>query len=173
MTLAIGIASCDAVRAYGAPAVLKWPNDLLVNGRKLAGILVEAHSQGGRLDAVVVGIGVNLDRTPDTVAPIGISLAEASGTAVDRDAFVTDLLAHVERWIDRYAAGGLPAIVPAWQDRMASGLAARATVDGIQLTGAVCGLAEDGALVLRDHAGRLHCIRSGDIDALQSESSYV
>lgn len=173
MTLAIGIATCDAVRGYGVPALLKWPNDVLVNGRKLAGILVEAHSQGGRLEAVVVGIGVNLDRTPDAVATTGISLAEARGATVDRDAFATDLLAHVERWIDRYAAGGLPAIVPAWEDRMASGLSARATIDGIALTGAVCGLAEDGALVLRDPSGRLHRVRSGDVDAFQPESSVA
>lgn len=173
MTLAIGIATCDAVRSCGVSAVLKWPNDVLVNGRKVAGILVEAHSQGGRLEAVVVGIGMNLQRTPDAVATTAIALAEASGTSVDRDAFVTDLLAHVERWIDRYIAGGLPAIVPAWQDRMAPGLAARANVDGIQLTGAVCGLAEDGALVLRDEAGRLHRIRSGDVDAFRPESASL
>lgn len=173
MTLAIGIATCDAVRTCGAPAVLKWPNDVLVNGRKLAGILVEAHSQGGRLEAVVVGIGINLHRTPDAVATTAIALAEAGGTVVDRDAFVTDLLAHVERWIDRYVAGGLPAIVPAWQERMAPGLAARATVDGIQLTGAVCGLAEDGALMLRDDTGRMHRIRSGDVDAFRPESAAL
>lgn len=172
MTLAIGVATCDAARACGAPAVLKWPNDVLVEGRKLAGILVEAHSQGGKLEAVVVGIGVNLERTPDAVAKAGISLAEASTTVVDRDAFVATLFTQVERWIDRYVAGGLPAIVPAWQERMAPGLAARATVDGMQLTGAVCGLADDGALVLRDHAGQLHRVRSGDVEAFRPETAH-
>ncbi|MEO8706880.1 MAG: biotin--[acetyl-CoA-carboxylase] ligase, partial [Kofleriaceae bacterium] len=61
MTLAIGIGLCDAVRACGAPAVLKWPNDLLVGGKKLAGVLVESQSQGNKLECVIVGIGVNLD----------------------------------------------------------------------------------------------------------------
>ena len=125
MTLAIGIGLCDAVRMTGAPAVLKWPNDLLVRGRKLAGVLVEAQSQGNKLESVVVGIGINLDgELPLPVAETGITLAEASGHTIDRDAFVTQLLADVERWVDRYVGVGLEAIIPAWQDRMAVGLAA-------------------------------------------------
>lgn len=173
MTLAIGIATCDAVRAVGASAVIKWPNDLLVDGRKLAGVLLEAHSQGGKLEAVVMGIGINLTRTPDAVAATAISLAEAAGRSVDREAFVASLLSHLECWIDRYVACGMPAIIPAWQERMAPGFAARAVIDGAPLTGVVCGLAEDGALELRDDTGRIHRVRSGDVDAIRSESTHI
>ena len=164
MTLAIGIGVCDAVRAQGAAAVLKWPNDVLVGGRKLAGVLVEAQSQGTRLDAVIVGIGVNLDTAP---ADRSISLAEAAGTAIDRAAFVTTLLGSVERWVDRYTASGLEAIIPAWQDRMAVGLAARATVDGAPLVGNIAGLDQDGSLLLRDDHGNLHRVRSGDVEVVR------
>lgn len=166
MTLAIGIGLCDAVRAAGAPSVLKWPNDLLVHGRKLAGVLVEAQSQGGRLDCVIVGIGVNLagPLPPELAA---IALDEAAGAPVPREAFVTSLLAHLELWIDRYIGVGLEAIVPAWQDRMAVGLAARATVDGAPVAGHVAGLATDGALLLRDEAGRVHRVRSGDVEVIR------
>src|SRR5690606_31589461 len=99
LTLAIGVGLCDAVRTTGAPAVLKWPNDLLVPdvddgggrcgsahgpARKLAGVLVEAQSQGNRLDAVIVGIGVNIQgELPEPVAETGITLAEAAGTSID------------------------------------------------------------------------------------------
>lgn len=164
MTLAIGIGVCDATRSAGAASVLKWPNDLLVGGRKLAGVLVEAQSQGGKLDAVVVGIGVNLT---NEVPAHAVSLAEASGHSVDRAAFVPSLLAHVERWVDRYVASGLEAIIPAWQDRMAVGLSARATIDGAPLVGAVAGLDPDGALLLRDDHGNLHRVRSGDVEVLR------
>jgi BirA family transcriptional regulator, biotin operon repressor / biotin---[acetyl-CoA-carboxylase] ligase len=164
MTLAIGIAVCDAARQAGAAAVLKWPNDVLVGGHKLAGVLVEAQSQGGKLDSVVVGIGVNLT---NEVPEHAISLAEASGHSIDREAFISSLLALVERWVDRYVASGLEAIIPAWQDRMAIGLSARATVDGEPLVGAVAGLDLDGALLLRDHAGNLHRVRSGDVEVLR------
>ena len=169
MTLAIGIGACDAVRTFGAPAVLKWPNDLLADGRKLAGVLVEAQSQGNRLESVVVGIGINIDGAlPAELA--AITLAEAAGTTIDREAFLACLLARLERWIDRYAAGGLAAIIPAWHERMAVGLAARATVDGNGVTGLVAGLDEDGALLLCDGEGNMHRVRSGDVEVLRPAS---
>ena len=168
MTLAIGIGLCDAVRTTGAPAVLKWPNDLLVGRRKLAGVLVEAQSQGGKLEAAIVGIGVNINgELPDAVAETAISLAEAAGTSVDRDAFVERMLAHVERWVDRYVSNGIEAIIPAWQERMAIGLTARATIDGESRTGSVTGLDADGALLLRDDDGNVHRVRSGDVEVLR------
>jgi BirA family transcriptional regulator, biotin operon repressor / biotin---[acetyl-CoA-carboxylase] ligase len=169
MTLAIGVGLCDAVRAMGAAASLKWPNDALVRGRKLAGVLVEAHSQGNRLDAVIVGIGVNLTASglPAELAATAIALDEAAGGAVDRAAFIDVMLANVERWIDRYVASGLAVIAPAWHERMAAGVAARARCAGAELCGVVAGLDGDGALLLRDDLGRLHRVRSGDVEVIR------
>lgn len=168
MTLAIGIGLCDAVRTTGAPAGLKWPNDLLVGRRKLAGVLVEAQSQGGKLESAIVGIGVNINgELPVEVADTAITLAEAAGTTIDRDAFVERMLAHVERWIDRYVSNGIEAIIPAWQDRMAAGLTARATIDGEPRTGSLTGLDRDGALLLREDDGTIHRVRSGDVEVLR------
>jgi BirA family transcriptional regulator, biotin operon repressor / biotin---[acetyl-CoA-carboxylase] ligase len=181
MTLAIGIGLCDAVRTFGAPAVLKWPNDLLVpekpqdaftlapRARKLAGVLVEAQSQGNRLDSIVVGIGVNIDsELPAAVAETGITLAEAAGVTIEREAFIERMLSHVERWVDRYVSAGIEAIIPAWQERMAVGLTARATIDGASLIGCVAGLDVDGALLLRDDDGKVHRVRSGDVEVLRT-----
>ena len=169
MTLAIGIGVCEAIRTTGAPAVLKWPNDVLVDGRKLAGVLVEAQSQGNRLEAVIVGIGINITgELPEPVADTGITLAEAAGTTIDREAFVERLLAHVERWVDRYVSVGIEPIIPAWQERMAVGIHARATVDGAPMTGCVAGLDADGALLLRDESGNVHRVRSGDVEVLRA-----
>jgi BirA family biotin operon repressor/biotin-[acetyl-CoA-carboxylase] ligase len=178
LTLAIGIAVCDAVRRAGAPAGLKWPNDIVVRGpdgaRKLGGILSETTSVAGRIDAVIVGIGVNLlGELPAAVAETAITLDEAAGTVVDRDAFILQVLANVERWVDRYAAVGLPAVIPAWQARMAAGLAARATVDGESKTGLVAGLGLDGSLLLRDDEGKIHRVRSGDVEVMRPGSDLV
>ncbi len=171
LTLAIGIGACDAVRAHGAAAVLKWPNDLLIHTRKLGGVLVEAHSQGARLESVIVGIGINLAPLPPEhgdVAETAISLAEAAAPRpVDREAFIASLLTHVGTWIDRYVAAGLPLVIPAWHERMAKGLAARATVDGAAMTGTVAGLDADGSLLLRDDAGAVHRVRSGDVQVVR------
>jgi len=172
VTLAIGIGLCDATRESSAPAVLKWPNDLLVRGRKLAGVLVEAHSQGNRLEAMIVGIGVNLatGALPPELAATAITLEEAAGGPVDRAVFIERLLAHVERWVDRYTASGLVAVAPAWHDRMATGIRARARINGADLSGEVAGLDGDGALLLRDSLGRLHRVRSGDVEVIRHTS---
>lgn len=168
MTLAIGIGLCDAARASGAAAALKWPNDLLVGHRKLAGVLVEAQSQGPRLEAVVVGIGVNLrGPVPREVAATATCLDDASGGEVDREVFLDRLLGEVERWIDRYVASGLALVIPAWQARMAPGLSARAQIEGRALVGELAGLDTDGALLLRDDTGRVHRVRSGDVEVVR------
>ncbi|MBL0220496.1 MAG: biotin--[acetyl-CoA-carboxylase] ligase [Myxococcales bacterium] len=164
MTLAIGIGLCDAARATGAAVTLKWPNDLLVDGKKLAGVLVESQSQGGKLEAVVIGIGVNITgRLPAEVAASAVTLEDAADSEIDREAFIAAVLAQVEHWVDRYVAMGLEEIIPAWQDRMALGLRARATIDGTLLTGIVSGLDDDGALLLLGDDGALHRVRSGDV----------
>nr|MDQ3365874.1 biotin--[acetyl-CoA-carboxylase] ligase [Myxococcota bacterium] len=181
MTLAIGVGLCDAIRTFGAHAVLKWPNDALVDGRKLAGVLVEAHSQGSRLDAVIVGIGVNLTTAVlaagqgsahDALPDHAITLEEAAGRPVDRESFLDAVLVSVERWIDRYVAIGLPVVIPAWHERMAPRLVARASLvdeagTRAQLVGEVAGLDGDGALLLRDGTGQLHRVRSGDVEVLR------
>lgn len=171
MTLAIGVGLCDAVRAAGVMGALKWPNDLLVGTRKLAGVLVEAQSQGTRLEAVIVGIGINLSpaepgELPPEVAVRAVSVEEASGAPVDREAFIAALLAHVEHWVDHYTAVGLEDVIPAWTDRMAHGLRARAVVDGAPIVGMMVGLDGDGALLLRDADGIVHRVRSGDVEAI-------
>ena len=165
MTLAVGIAVCDAARAFqpkgGAAATLKWPNDVLIGDKKLAGVLVETQSQGGRLDSVVVGIGVNLGVIPPQVAD------RAAHLAVDREAFIAKLIAQLEQWTDRYVASGVEAIVPAWQERMAKGLAARAVIDNTPVVGELAGIDRDGSLLLRDGQGTVHRVRSGDVEVIR------
>lgn len=172
MTLAIGIGLCDAIRSAGVHACLKWPNDALVDDKKLAGVLVEAQSQGNKLEAIVIGIGVNIGGdVPPEIAGIATTLEAASGKPIDREAFIAALLAYVERWIDRYVAMGLEEIIPAWTDRMAIGIAAKATVGGTPLVGEVAGLDDDGALLLRDRDGALHRVRTGDVEVIRATSA--
>jgi BirA family biotin operon repressor/biotin-[acetyl-CoA-carboxylase] ligase len=153
LTLAIGIGACDAAREFGVHAQLKWPNDLYVAGKKLAGVLVEAQSQGSKLESVIAGIGVNLATTP--ALPTATSLG-----AVDRESFIARLLAHVEHWIDRYVAAGISAIVPAWRERMLADLRLRAG----ELVGTLAGLDDDGTLLLRTDDDEVHRIRSGAVE---------
>jgi BirA family biotin operon repressor/biotin-[acetyl-CoA-carboxylase] ligase len=178
MTLAIGIGVCDAARAFGVPAQLKWPNDALVcdgeRQRKLAGVLIEAQSQGARLESVVIGIGVNIRAlgpdVPADIAARAVSLEEAAGTAIDREAFIAELLGHLEHWIDRYVAMGVGTIIPAWTERMAHGLVARAMIDGAAQIGELAGIDGDGALLVRTSSGATHRVRSGDVELVTAHA---
>ncbi|HTJ47017.1 MAG TPA: biotin--[acetyl-CoA-carboxylase] ligase [Kofleriaceae bacterium] len=167
LTLAVGVAACDAARAFGAPCTLKWPNDLIVRGangdgvKKLGGILTETTSAGGRVDAVIVGIGMNLasDHDPSLRAT---SIAEHAA-APDRERVIAKLCEELEPWIERYVAGGVAAIAGAWEARADLAARVRATIHGATITGCARGLDGDGALRLIDDDGKEHRVLAGDV----------
>jgi BirA family transcriptional regulator, biotin operon repressor / biotin---[acetyl-CoA-carboxylase] ligase len=164
LALAIGIAVCDAIRSFGAPAMLKWPNDILVEGRKAAGILLEAQSQGSRLESLIAGIGVNLSAPiPLELEAVATSLSTVINVPVSRDAFVAVLLTSIETWVDRYVACGLAVVVDAWNLRMQPDLAVRAG----KLIGVAQRVDSDGNLRIRDGAGVLHTIAAGDVEIVR------
>ncbi|HEY0250344.1 MAG TPA: hypothetical protein VGC41_02415, partial [Kofleriaceae bacterium] len=115
-------------------------------------------SQGGKLDSIIVGIGVNLEVLPD--------IAHAARLGADREAFIGELIAQLESWVDRYITCGVESIVPAWQSRMAPGLTARAVIDNTAQTGTLSGIDRDGALLI-DVAGVIHRVRSGDVEVIR------
>ncbi|MBP9087502.1 MAG: biotin--[acetyl-CoA-carboxylase] ligase [Kofleriaceae bacterium] len=175
LALAIGIAVCDAVRSVGAPAKLKWPNDVLLGDRKVAGILLEAQSQGQRLESLIVGIGVNLSAeiAPElatiatTIAAALPSTTGAAGATITREQFLPVLLAAIELWVDRYVAVGMSVVVDAWNDRMTQGLQVRAGASTGTIAGTALGIDADGNLRLRDSSEVIHTIRAGDVEIVR------
>ena len=172
LALAIGIAVCDAVRSVGAPAKLKWPNDVLLGDLKVAGILLEAQSQGQRLESLIVGVGVNLSAE---IAPelttcattIAAALPRATDATITREQFLPGLLAAIELWVDRYVAVGMNVVVDAWNQRMMQGLQVRTGTSTGALTGIALGVDADGNLQLRDNLGAIHTIRAGDVEIVR------
>lgn len=176
ITLAVGIGACDALRAFGVPCVLKWPNDLVVRRpdglRKLGGILAETSTEAGRVDAVIVGIGVNLDfgaAPPAELTGVATSIADERGragqapVAPPRAAVLDRLCAELEPWLERYVAGGVAAIAPAWTERADRAGWVRATIGGAVVHGHPDGLDPDGALRVIDATGRVHRVLAGDV----------
>lgn len=139
--------------------VIKWPNDLMLAGSKLSGILLERVG-----DSAVIGIGVNLAAAPRLVDREVRHLAE-TGPAPDRDSFARDLSASFDRELDRWRQFGLD---PLFARLLAASypLGSMLTVhgpDGIRVTGEFCGLEGDGALRLRLADGTVSAIHAGDI----------
>jgi BirA family biotin operon repressor/biotin-[acetyl-CoA-carboxylase] ligase len=102
LALVVGLAVRDAIAraAPGADPELKWPNDVLVAGKKIAGVLVEAVTVGSRVDAVVAGVGVNVHTRsfPDDLAERATSVALVStGDPPDRGALLADILSTLDR----------------------------------------------------------------------------
>ncbi|WP_315761047.1 biotin--[acetyl-CoA-carboxylase] ligase [Sphingomonas sp. Y38-1Y] len=159
LSLVAGVALHEAAGAYlrdAATLRLKWPNDLMLGGAKLAGILLE------RIEAVViVGIGANLASAPDLPDRPTASL----GAAVSPSEFAHTLMAAFARWLARWRGEGLAAIREAWLTRAHGvGTALRLHAPGGEpVEGLFDGLAADGALRLRLADGRAHVIHAGDV----------
>lgn len=107
LPLTAGVAVCDALRTLGLAAELKWPNDVLARGRKVAGILAETTSSAGTPEAVVLGIGVNvgldLRELPPELRQAVTSVAAETGRAGDAASLVAEVLARLTVWYDALA----------------------------------------------------------------------
>lgn len=161
LALVAAVAVHEAVRVFlpAAPPRLKWPNDLLIDGAKLSGILLERSD-----DAVVIGIGVNLAHHPDLPDRLTTSLA-AQGVTVAPDSFLDVLADSLSRWLGRWRGEGLGAIRAAWlaaAHPVGTALTVRPP-DGVALDGLFDGLDADGALILRLASGQRHVIHAADV----------
>lgn len=154
MTLAVGLAVAETVETLtrGVPAAVKWPNDVWLQGKKCAGILLESSTTGATVDAVVIGIGLDVNRRAwdPSLASRATSVAEVIGEDVDRHRALAVLLAAVERWVDRYVALGPAAITDALRPRLAL-RGQRVRVDDVE--GVLVDVAPSGALRLQTASG--------------------
>ncbi|MBW7902154.1 MAG: biotin--[acetyl-CoA-carboxylase] ligase [Rhodocyclaceae bacterium] len=171
LSLAVGVAVADALAALGARGVaLKWPNDVLLAGGKLAGILVELAGERRGVTAVI-GIGLNLlpppadaALSPALPATPPATLADALPALPERHALLAALLRALAPALDRFAAGGFPALRDEWQALHAwQDAPVRVLRDGrVTLEGACRGADVDGALLVETAAGVERCL-SGDL----------
>ena len=160
LALVTVVALEEAVQVFlPTGATIKWPNDLLIDGAKLSGVLLERAG-----DAVVVGIGVNLAHHPVLPDRPATSLA-VQGVVVDAATFADVLAESFARWLSRWRGEGLDPVRQRWLDRAhppGTALTARLT-DGISHEGLFDGLTGDGALILRLADGSRHVIHAGDV----------
>ncbi|MFZ1266048.1 MAG: biotin--[acetyl-CoA-carboxylase] ligase, partial [Anaerolineae bacterium] len=166
LTMCVGLGAAAAVEEVtGLPVQLKWPNDLLLHGKKLAGVLTETQLEGDRIAYAVVGLGLNVNLAlpaDHELAPTAISLSQALGQPVSRLALLQALLRHIEDHYTRLQAGHSP--YAAWAQRMAYyGQTVQVTLPDTTLTGTVAGVNPDGALLVQDAAGLTHTVWAGDV----------
>lgn len=171
LNLLAAVAVADTIiQVCGLTPAIKWPNDVLLSGKKVCGILAEMQTEAGALRSVVLGIGVNLNAPlsafPAELRDKASSLILTSGQSVDRAFFTATLLTHLEKLYVLWLEEGFPALQSLWE-RHATGLIGRqitvAAPEGT-ISGTVLGLDSDGALLLRDeNSGTPRRVLAGDV----------
>ncbi len=169
MAILTAVAVADALRSEtGLPATIKWPNDILAGGRKIAGILLELATDMGAVDYLVIGVGINVNVPsglfPPEIRPLATSVLAETGRELPRVGLLRRCLESLEAWYGRFTAEGFAPVLARWKD-MSRMIGQRVVVQvpGRDLAGIVTDVDENGFLLLRDDGGRDHRIFSGDV----------
>ena len=166
-----GLALADAVRETGASPAIKWPNDVLVDGRKVGGSLAVCGARGDEVDYVIVGVGANLNVDLDALgaalgraAAFASSLRAATGSEVDRDAFAAAYLNALDDWATRYRGEGPSSVLEAWRERdILTGRRVEVCGAGQPFVGRVAGVDLHGRLIVRDAVGERRAVSTEEI----------
>ncbi len=168
LSLVAGLAAARALEAQGvAPLGIKWPNDVLAGGKKIAGVLTETEAEADRVRWVVLGIGVNLNclpaRFPAHLRKIATSVRISTGRKVDRCQFAARLFAEIERLYDRFLESGFGALRGEFEERSSlTGQEVAVESGGRRIQGRALGVDEAGALVIQTASGRERVV-AGDV----------
>lgn len=150
---------------YQLPAKVKWPNDVLIDGKKVAGLLNEMSSETEQIHFVILGIGVNLNMTreqfPEELNYPATSVFLETGTRIDRATFVRGFLQRLDRYYAEFLDDGFGPIRCRWE-ALSSLMNARVQVDN-RMTGTVVGLDSDGGLRLQLDDGQIERVLAGDV----------
>ncbi len=169
LTLLFGVSVAEAVSGLGVRPCLRWPNDVLVNERKICGILLETSAEPDRVNHVIVGIGLNANNPvrdlPGGVGEVAASLADLLGRRVDRAALLCRILKTSEELYLRAASEGFRGVLDSWRAMSCTiGRSVRVRSPEGEFTGRALDIDEDGFLILETGAeGGRRRICCGDL----------
>ena len=169
LTLMGAVAGTEAIeRTTGLITALKWPNDLIVHGRKVGGMLGEMAVEGSSLLHVILGIGINVNQTEadfdGELRQTAGSLRVETGHPVDRTAIVRSFCESLDGWYERFLCDGpLPILEHARRRCLTLGRQVTARSGDQEMSGLAVELDGDGRLVIRDARGASHRLLAGDV----------
>lgn len=170
VTLAGGVAVADAVVSACAPldVSIKWPNDVLLEGRKCCGMLLEATATAGNVVVLGIGLNVNQDAFPEALQPHATSLLLETGRPIARAPLFCDVLTFFEQWYNTIEKDNGTALREAYTHRLGAvgePISLQVTDDQHPVSGTLLGIDETGALRLRTDEGE-HVFHAGDVTLL-------
>lgn len=174
LNLASAVAVAESVAAVaGVKPEIKWPNDVLVEGKKLAGILTESSCEGGRVRFVVVGIGVNInfarEAMPEAIRERATSLLIVTGRRVDRSKFAGQLIQSLDRCYGEFEERGFAFVQPRWESYFnLKGKKVRVESPGQPVRGRALGIDGEGALLVESESGEVERVIAGDVIPIEA-----
>lgn len=165
LTLMAAVAVVDAIQtATGLSAQIKWPNDVLVRERKVAGILTEVTAELNQVRGAVIGIGLNVNTPRRALPRLATSLALERGEPCDRLAVARALLTALEQWYLVWMRRGRDPLLAAWRAAsMTLGRRVRVVGQSHTVDGQAMDVDPDGALLVRSDTGRMECMAAGEV----------
>ncbi|WP_052218623.1 biotin--[acetyl-CoA-carboxylase] ligase [Thermincola ferriacetica] len=169
LTLLTAVALARTFDSYpGIQPGIKWPNDVFIKGKKIAGVLTEMNAELERINYVVVGIGVNVNTSraelPPEIENIATSLYIETGKSWSRKDFLTKLLEELEALYLSFKMGEYAAVVEEWKKYSVTlNKKIKVTSPGVALEGTAVDLDDDGALIVRTRDGSLKRVVAGEI----------
>lgn len=173
LALAAAVACVSAIRALtGLNAEIKWPNDLLVKGKKTGGILMDMKTCDKKIKFVTIGIGINVNMDtailPEDIKPLSTSLFQESGRIIDRVELFGNMLIELEKCYKSILSGDKASILRKWR-MFSSTLGENVSVRMYDKV--ISGIAEDiddtGALIIKLHSGGYEVVSAGDVTMLR------
>ena len=168
ISLAAGVAVVRALQEWGVEGVgLKWPNDIVWDGRKLAGLLLDVQGEAAGPSNVVLGLGLNVqiaEAEADAIDQPWVDLYSIAGGTADRNGLVVRLLRHLQSMFTEFSRDGLGPFRDPWQElHCYAGRAVRILQPDRVTEGRVQGIDDRGALLVVDPRGHTHTFHSGEI----------
>jgi BirA family biotin operon repressor/biotin-[acetyl-CoA-carboxylase] ligase len=169
LSLAAAASAVSAIKDYtGLNANIKWPNDILINGKKTGGILIEYKSGPGKTDMLVIGMGLNvnmtLDNLPDEIKPFSTSLMIEKGSDVHRIELFSKLLANLESSYKLLIKGDRQMLINTWADSVSTiGKEIQVKVKDQIITGTAEAITGSGGLMIRLPDGREEIVNAGEV----------
>ena len=174
ITLAAAVSLVETVGSFlPRDPSIKWPNDILADGKKLAGILTEAACDAERIDYVVLGVGLNINYSaaamPGALRPRATSMADLIGADVSRESVLARLIQDMDRCYGELEESGFEALRSRWEAHFALlGRCIQVELGGQTVIGVAQGIDREGALIIEDEQGQRRRIVAGDVIPLET-----
>lgn len=168
-TLMAAVAVVKAVNKYsGVNAAIKWPNDILLNGRKLVGILTEMSAEFGKINYIVIGTGINVNVPkniiPDDIKDCAISVSDAAQEPVSRVQILADVLFYMEELYEAVLKDGFAPVLEEWRKYSCTlGQQVKVIAPGETYSGLAVDIDADGLLIVKKDDGTVEKVIAGDV----------